>query len=51
MIAAFAPHLPIAAKADLRLRDLRNQPVVALPDEPTNLYSVILPYLKSGEFQ
>jgi DNA-binding transcriptional LysR family regulator len=46
MIAALSPQLPIAAKATLRLRDLRNQPVVALPDEPANLYGVILPYLK-----
>jgi DNA-binding transcriptional LysR family regulator len=46
MIAAFAPQLPLAAKPGLRLRDLRHQPIVALPDDPTNLYSVILPYLK-----
>jgi DNA-binding transcriptional LysR family regulator len=46
MIAAFAPQLPLAAKPGLRLRELRHQPIVALPGDPTNLYSVILPYLK-----
>jgi DNA-binding transcriptional LysR family regulator len=46
MIAAFADRLPLAAKGSLRLRDLRHQPVVALPDEPDNLYSCILPYLE-----
>jgi DNA-binding transcriptional LysR family regulator len=46
MIAAFAAHLPLAAKERLQLRDLRHQPVVALPDDSDNLYTVILPYLK-----
>jgi DNA-binding transcriptional LysR family regulator len=46
MIAAFAPHLPLAGKERLQLRDLRHQPVVALPDDSDNLYAVILPYLK-----
>jgi DNA-binding transcriptional LysR family regulator len=46
MIAAFADRLPLARKSTLRLRDLRRQPVVALPDQPDNLYSCILPYLK-----
>jgi DNA-binding transcriptional LysR family regulator len=46
MIAAFADRLPLAGKGTLRLRDLRHQPVVALPDQSDNLYSCILPYLK-----
>jgi DNA-binding transcriptional LysR family regulator len=46
MVAAFADRLPLAGKGTLRLRDLRHQPVVALPDQPDNLYSCILPYLK-----
>jgi DNA-binding transcriptional LysR family regulator len=46
LIAAFAERLPLAKKGTLRLRDLRHQPVVALPDQPDNLYSCILPYLK-----
>jgi DNA-binding transcriptional LysR family regulator len=46
LVAAFADRLPLARKADLRLRDLRHQPVVALPEEQDNLYSCILPYLK-----
>jgi DNA-binding transcriptional LysR family regulator len=46
MIAAFAAHLPLAGKERLQLRDLRHQPVVALPDDSDNLYTVILPYLK-----
>ena len=46
MIAALAPHLPLARKDTLQLRDLRDQPVVALPDQSDNLYAVILPYLK-----
>jgi DNA-binding transcriptional LysR family regulator len=46
MIAAFAAHLPLAGKERLRLRDLRHQSVVALPDDSDNLYAVILPYLK-----
>jgi DNA-binding transcriptional LysR family regulator len=46
MIAAFADRLPLASKGTLRLRDLRHQPVVALPDQPDNLYSCILPYLR-----
>jgi DNA-binding transcriptional LysR family regulator len=36
----------LASKGTLQLRDLRHQPVVALPDQPDNLYSCILPYLK-----
>ena len=46
LVAAFAEHLPLAAKANLRLRDLRHQPIVALPEDEENLYSLILPYLK-----
>jgi DNA-binding transcriptional LysR family regulator len=46
LVAAFAARLPLARKANLRLRDSRHQPVVALPDEQDNLYSWILPYLK-----
>jgi DNA-binding transcriptional LysR family regulator len=46
MIAAFAAHLALAGKQRLQLRDLRHQPVVALPDDSDNLYTVILPYLK-----
>src|SRR5258708_18386161 len=46
MIAAFAAHLPLAGKERLQLRDLRHQPVVALPDDADNLYPVILPYLQ-----
>jgi DNA-binding transcriptional LysR family regulator len=46
LIAAFSERLPLARKGALRLRDLRHQPVVALPDQPDNLYSCILPYLK-----
>jgi DNA-binding transcriptional LysR family regulator len=46
MVAAFADHSPLAGKTCLRLRDLRHQPVVALPEEQDNLYSWILPYLK-----
>jgi DNA-binding transcriptional LysR family regulator len=46
LVAAFADHLPLAGKASLRLRDLRHQPVVALPENEENLYSCILPYLK-----
>jgi DNA-binding transcriptional LysR family regulator len=43
MIAAFAERLPLARKDPLRLRDLRHQPVVALPDKQDNLYPCILP--------
>jgi DNA-binding transcriptional LysR family regulator len=46
LVAAFADHFPLASKASLRLRDLRHQPVVALPEDEENLYSCILPYLK-----
>jgi DNA-binding transcriptional LysR family regulator len=46
LVAAFAEHLPLAATGDLRLKDLRYQPVVALPENEENLYSCILPYLK-----
>ena len=46
LIAAFADRFPLAKKSNLRLRDLRYQPVVALPDNEDNLYSCILPYLK-----
>ena len=46
LVAAFAEHLPLAAKGDLRLKDLRHQPVVALRENEENLYSAILPYLK-----
>jgi DNA-binding transcriptional LysR family regulator len=46
LVAAFAEHLPLAAKADLRLRDLRHQPIVTLPEDEENLYALILPYLK-----
>ena len=46
LIAAFADRFPLAKKTNLRLRDLRHQPVVALPDNEENLYSGILPYLK-----
>src|ERR1700745_2569594 len=49
MIAAFAPHLPLAGKERLHLRDLRHQPVVALRADSDNLYAVILPYLKKRE--
>jgi DNA-binding transcriptional LysR family regulator len=46
MVAAFINRLPLARKTNLRLRDLRHQPVVALPDDQDNLYSCILPYLE-----
>jgi DNA-binding transcriptional LysR family regulator len=46
LVAAFADHFPLASKASLRLKDLRHQPVVALPEDEENLYSCILPYLK-----
>jgi DNA-binding transcriptional LysR family regulator len=46
LVAALAEHLPLAAKDDLRLRDLRHQPIVTLPENEDNLYSLILPYLK-----
>jgi DNA-binding transcriptional LysR family regulator len=46
VVAAFAEHLPLAARADLRLRDLRHQPIVTLPEDEENLYALILPYLK-----
>jgi len=46
MVAAFADRLPLASKGTLQLRDLRHQPLVALPAQPDNLYSCILPYLK-----
>jgi DNA-binding transcriptional LysR family regulator len=46
LVAAFAEHLPLAAKGALQLKDLRHQPVVALPQNEENLYSWILPYLK-----
>jgi DNA-binding transcriptional LysR family regulator len=46
LVAAFAEHLPLAAKPNLRLKDLSHQPVVALPEDEENLYSCILPYLK-----
>src|SRR5258708_33223770 len=46
MIVAVADHLPLAGKERLQLRDLRHQPVVALPDDSDNLYTVILPNLK-----
>src|SRR5260370_1679811 len=46
MIDAFAAHLPPAGKDRLQLRDLRHQPVVALPEDSDNLYAVIFPYLK-----
>ncbi|MBV8276499.1 MAG: LysR family transcriptional regulator [Verrucomicrobia bacterium] len=46
LIAAFSNRLPLAGKTNLRLRDLRHQPVVALPEDQDNLYSCILPYLK-----
>lgn len=46
MIAALSANLPLAAKAKLQLRDLHDQPIVALPDQPANLYSCILPYLR-----
>jgi len=36
----------LAGKERLRLRDLRHQSVVSLPDDADNLYAVILPYLK-----
>ncbi|MBV8098680.1 MAG: hypothetical protein JOZ31_05945 [Verrucomicrobia bacterium] len=44
LIAALAEHLPLASKVYLRLRDLRHQPIVALPENEENLYSLILPY-------
>ena len=46
LVAAFADHSPLAAKAELRLKDLRHQPIVTLPENEENLYSLILPYLK-----
>ena len=46
LVAAFAEHLPLAGKASLRLTDLRQQPIVTLPEDEENLYSLILPYLK-----
>jgi DNA-binding transcriptional LysR family regulator len=46
LVAAFAEHLPLAGKADLRLKDLRHQAIVSLPENEENLYSLILPYLK-----
>ena len=46
LVAAFADHFPLASKVSLRLKDLRHQPVVALPEDEENLYSCILPYLK-----
>jgi DNA-binding transcriptional LysR family regulator len=46
LVAAFAEHLPLAAKPNLRLKDLSHQPVVALPEDEENLYSCILAYLK-----
>jgi DNA-binding transcriptional LysR family regulator len=46
LVAAFAEHLPLAGKADLRLKDLRYQAIVTLPENEENLYSLILPYLK-----
>jgi DNA-binding transcriptional LysR family regulator len=46
LMAAFADRSPLAGKTNLRLRDLRHQPVVALPEDQDNLYSCILPYLK-----
>ena len=46
LVAAFADHLPLASKATLRLRDLRHQSIVTLPEDEENLYSLILPYLK-----
>jgi DNA-binding transcriptional LysR family regulator len=46
LVAALAERLPLAGKPDLRLRDLRHQPIVTLPENEENLYSLILPYLK-----
>ena len=46
LMAALADGLPLARKTNLRLRDLRHQPIVALPEHQDNLYSCILPYLK-----
>jgi DNA-binding transcriptional LysR family regulator len=46
LMAAFAERLPLSKKSNLRLRDLRHQPVVKLPEDQDNLYSVILPYLR-----
>ena len=46
LMAAFAERLPLSQKTNLRLRDLRHQPVVELPEDQDNLYSFILPYLK-----
>jgi len=46
LIAALAEHLPLASKANFGLRDLRHQPIVTLPENEENLYSLILPYLK-----
>jgi DNA-binding transcriptional LysR family regulator len=46
LMAAFAERLPLSKKTNLRLRDLRHQPVVGLPEDQDNLYSFILPYLK-----
>jgi DNA-binding transcriptional LysR family regulator len=46
LMAAFADRLPLARKTSLLLRDLRHQPVVALPNGQDNLYACILPYLK-----
>jgi len=46
LVAAFAEGLPLVSRTDFRLRDLRDQPVVALPENEENLYSCILPYLK-----
>ena len=50
LVAAFAEHLPLAAKSDLRLKDLRHQPVVALPPHEENLYSCILYRIKYKQF-
>jgi DNA-binding transcriptional LysR family regulator len=46
LVAAFAEHSPLARKASLRLKDLRDQPIVTLPEDEENLYSIILAYLK-----
>jgi uncharacterized protein YbjT (DUF2867 family) len=39
LMAALADRFPLARKVNLRLRDLRHQPVVSLPDHQENLYS------------
>ncbi len=46
LMAAFAERLPLSKKTNLRLRDLRRQALVGLPEDQDNLYSFILPYLK-----